>query len=90
MKDSCTRSPVKLVTCQAFSESRPTATKMSNDMVTLLKGGAISSLLKDDPNLPYTDLKGNTALIWCADAGQVGGNQTVRRDKFMRLSDFSG
>jgi ankyrin repeat protein len=49
---------------------------MSNDIVALLKGGAISSLLKNDPNFPHSDLKGNSPLIWCADAGQV----TVRSD----------
>jgi hypothetical protein len=48
--------------------------KMSNDnadIVTLLRGGAISSLLNKDSNLPHADLKGNSALIWCADSGQV-------------------
>ena len=41
------------------------------DIITLLKGGAISALLNKDADLPHRDLKGNSALIWCSDAGQV-------------------
>uniref|UniRef100_A0A7S0QPY2 Ankyrin repeat domain-containing protein n=1 Tax=Cryptomonas curvata TaxID=233186 RepID=A0A7S0QPY2_9CRYP len=41
------------------------------DIITLLRGGAISSLLNKDPNFSNNDLKGNSALIWCADSGQV-------------------
>ncbi len=48
------------------------------DIIALLRGGAISSLLNKDPSLPNTDLKGNSALIWCADSGQVRINDEAK------------
>ena len=42
-----------------------------DETITLLKGGAISALLNKVQDIAQQDLKGNSALIWCADAGQV-------------------
>ena len=35
-------------------------------------GGAITALLSKDETFPTRQFQGNTPLIWCSDAGQVG------------------